>query len=270
MPLLEATHAPQTCNDEHRTCNTHSPTPRGSILALCLTLSACGGEQFRNIGSLKTSVETFDPFEFTIGNFFIDARNGDFDAHVVTRAVDADGSMGEVLAVNQYILGSEGDFIVHLDAPRRGPSSRFHVGVYMNTDGTATWDPSEPAATIDGVPFEGTIDVTFTSSVLNTEPPFYHATCGMGTGTTDERHLAYKTTLDYDCRCSLPTVSPRTGKTYGWDFEALAQWSNMCGGTGEAGNGLTLGEGPQLKAIQGRMTNGDIWEDRNEIIFGVK
>ncbi len=239
-------------------------------LAVSASALACTnpGEQFPNSFEPVTSVDTSDPFEFPIGDIFIDARNTEFAAYVVTHAVNEDGSKGELLGSNQLLLGKFETFHVHLEKPQLSANRKIHVAVYLDEPLNQQWDPGDPQATAGGVPMEATIDVAFESSVKNPDSPYYHLSCAMKA--VSERRLEHKTELDYDCRCSLPSVSPK-GRTYNWDMDLLGEWSAMCGrgGTHE-GNTFIMGEGPQLKTIQGRMTTGDTWEDRDEIIFGVK
>jgi hypothetical protein len=236
------------------------------LSAGCIALTGCSEDEFTNSGTLLTSVTTNDPFEFPVGRFFIDARNGNgFDAYVVTRAVEADGSPGAVLATNQYLLGNDEEFTVHLEAPMRGPNQTVRVGVYLGNGDPDGWK----LATADGKALETTLDVSFVSSVVNTASPYYHLSCGIS-GARAALRREHRTALDYDCRCGLPSVSAITGLTYNWDMEVLDTWSTMCSGIAHEGNDFKLGEGPQLKTIRGRMTAGDIWADRDEIIFGVK
>ena len=234
----------------------------------CAALTSCGtGEKFPNSGALNSAASTNDPFEFYIGQFFIDARNGSYEARVVTQALEADGTAGAILASNQYLLGNDDEFMVHLDAPMLGASQTFHVGVYMPVaEGSDEWE----LATVDGDPLETTIEVSFESSVRNEQSPYYPLSCGIGDSVLEERAREYKTDLDYDCRCAMPAVSAVTGISYAWDMDVLEEWSTMCSGAAHEGNSFMLGEGPQLKTIQGRMTPGDVWDERGEIIFGVK
>ena len=206
-------------------------------------------------GTFADKIHTRMSKEFEAGNFYLGATSK-YRFYLVIRLIE-DGKPGKVLGLNELrFKGKEHKYKASLEHQFMKQKQQIHMAIYRVT-GTKAWkiDKWDPKAPIemdrDGKKMQTTIDVTFESSVSDPNSPYYAYTCGE----YGERYIKNKTKLFVDCRCTQNRIRKPT--------------FFLCNGDAVSRSGYTQGKGPRLNATKGHQTSGDVWPDRNEIIFGI-
>lgn len=208
-------------------------------------------------GTFKSSIHTLLPAEFVVGTFEL-ATDAKVRYYTVTRLIE-DGKPGQTLGVNEWrFSGIDREMKAFLKTPLKLQKQMIHIGIYKNLSGKGwdeeTWDKSaELVVTREGKTLEATVEATFESSVKDPDAPYYANTCATNQG--EDYKVTHKTELKIDCRCSINRIKQPT--------------TALCNGQSFDNNSFTAGKGPRFYSLKGHMTAGDIFPERDEIIFGI-
>ncbi len=213
--------------------------------------------RYESKGTFVDNIHTLLPNEFVVGKFLL-ATDAKVRHYTVVRLVE-DGKPGKTLGVNEWRFeGIDREMKVKLKNPLMKQKQKIHIGIYKNTTGKGwdeeSWDDkAELAETRDGQKIEATLDATFESSVEDPDAEFYAYTCA--TQPKDDRRVKSKTKFKMDCRCTINNLKKPT--------------SRLCHTSSFEDSSFIEGKGPRFKPLKGHMTSGDIFPERDEIVFGI-